>query len=63
MKTLNEYPNRLCYLEALASEYGIAEEVVVAIADQLGPREDEGELINWLNGYYPETNLWIPETD
>lgn len=40
------------YLEDLASEYDVPEEIVFAVADLLGPNEDYDGLISTLDDYW-----------
>ena len=40
------------YLEDLASEYDVPEEIVFAVADLLGPNEDYDGLICMLEDYW-----------
>ena len=47
----NGYINRQDYLENLADEFGIPLDIVLAVADMLGPNEDFDGLISSLEDY------------
>ena len=44
--------DRVAYLKGLASDYGIPEETVFAVAEILGPNEDYDGLIAMLDDYH-----------
>lgn len=47
----NGYKNRQDYLESLAEEYDIPLEIVLCLAEVLGPSEDFDGLVNALEDY------------
>ena len=47
----NGYINRIDYLDKISEEYGVPLEVVLDVADLLGPEEDFDGLISSLEDY------------
>ena len=49
--TDNGYENRRDYLESVALEYDVPEDIVFAVASMLGPSEDFDGLISTIEDY------------